>query len=526
MLYLDNLTLHNFKSFKYAKINFNRGFTCVVGPNGSGKSNVCDALLFALGELSLKRMRVGNSSSLVNYSAHTRRDEGSKHASVKVVFSGDQPVEIMRMITTDGKMGYKLNGKTTTRQEIIDVLKAHKCDIDETNTISQGEITKFLDLSPKERRELIDSAAGVKEFDDKKGAAMKELERVEQKMGEANILLNDRLGFLKELEQEKNEALRYMALSDSIKRLNYSLLKQREQQVTFEYEQVMAGRIGATATEAAAREAISQIGQQIDALNAERTAVSEKLNKRSVEVGQTNMVLEQLSRDMAVKESQSINVDSTVQANAQRASKLKAELKQIEAQSDGNKAEYMALNAELEGKSAMLAGLDSEMERFASTFRNYDSYMKKINELSSASNEASSTLIKHQFELEQLSARVKQIEEENARCAGELQKLTQYKEERVTATQRANQSKQEAMQRLTESEQEIKEYEVKLEQLSSDIIETRGALATYGPSDRVAEVLKKAVGAGLHGRAYELCSYENKYAAAVSAAALAGSTIS
>ena len=58
MLYLDSIILHNFKSFRHANIKFGKGFNCIVGPNGSGKSNICDSLLFALGESSLRRMRL------------------------------------------------------------------------------------------------------------------------------------------------------------------------------------------------------------------------------------------------------------------------------------------------------------------------------------------------------------------------------------------------------------------------------------------------------------------------------------
>src|SRR5437764_8400512 len=51
MLRLEKLELHEFKSFyEPAHLTFPAALTAVVGPNGSGKSNICDALIWVLGE--------------------------------------------------------------------------------------------------------------------------------------------------------------------------------------------------------------------------------------------------------------------------------------------------------------------------------------------------------------------------------------------------------------------------------------------------------------------------------------------
>ena len=88
----------------------------------------------------------------------------------------------------------------------------------------------MMSLNPRERRELIDVAAGIKEFNDKKDAAMKELQKVEEKMNDARIVLNERKGFLDQLEKEKEDAEKYMQLADTVKRINYTILKNSEGQ--------------------------------------------------------------------------------------------------------------------------------------------------------------------------------------------------------------------------------------------------------------------------------------------------------
>ena len=51
MFRLEKLEIHGFKSFyDPARLTFPAALTAVVGPNGCGKSNICDALIWVLGE--------------------------------------------------------------------------------------------------------------------------------------------------------------------------------------------------------------------------------------------------------------------------------------------------------------------------------------------------------------------------------------------------------------------------------------------------------------------------------------------
>ena len=110
VLYIDKVTIHNFKSFKHSNITFSRGFNCIVGPNGSGKSNICDALLFSLGESSFRRMRVTNSNKLISNLVKPDKETKLKRAYVTIDFSGDQKIQISRVVRSDGKIGYRIGG--------------------------------------------------------------------------------------------------------------------------------------------------------------------------------------------------------------------------------------------------------------------------------------------------------------------------------------------------------------------------------------------------------------------------------
>ena len=45
-MYLQKLTLSNFKNYSEAKLSFSDKINCFVGDNGSGKTNILDAIYY------------------------------------------------------------------------------------------------------------------------------------------------------------------------------------------------------------------------------------------------------------------------------------------------------------------------------------------------------------------------------------------------------------------------------------------------------------------------------------------------
>ena len=305
MQYIDSIIIHNFKSFKHANIKFSKGFNCIVGPNGSGKSNICDSLLFALGESSLKRMRVNNTALLINSNAKPKKEDGVKKAYVKINLEGQNPLEVARIIKSNNKMGYRLNSKKVSKQELVDVLRSYRSEINDTNIIAQGEISYMVNIHSKERRELIDIAAGIKEFNDKKDTSMKELDKVQEKMNSAHIVLNERKGFLDQLEKEKEDAEKYLQLIETIKKVSYTTLKNSEKQSESDFNSTLERVKSAEEKRKELTERIQESDLIVERLSKEKETVAKALNERSVESSGTNKLLENINKELAVKDTQS-----------------------------------------------------------------------------------------------------------------------------------------------------------------------------------------------------------------------------
>jgi chromosome segregation protein len=521
MLSLDELTIHNFKSFKHATIKFNQGFNCIVGPNGSGKSNICDSLLFALGETSLRRMRVTSALSLINSYTKANKEDGLKRAYVKVKFSGDKDVEIIRSLKSNKKIGYRLDGKRVTRQQVLDVLNAYSGGINETNTMTQGEITYLLNLNPKERRGLIDTAAGISDFNDKRDAAMKELEKVEMKISEARILLNERSGFLSDLEKEKRDAERYQELSTNIKRSKFTLLKLREKDVAGKLETVLAESKAKTIKQQELEKRLAELDGRISSISSERERLAKSISARSQELGATNKILEEANKNIAVGNTQIASIDDSLKSATEHLDSINGELKKLKLKEKENRDKIKKMEFELNLKSQDIKEAKESSEgddthgmsaKFEENYKRIESYESELMTLSS--------------DLSAISAEQEGLRRQVADAHRRLTELAQKRTamlEKVKSNQEALATHQQAVKELTGELDKcvisISESKQKLDRIFEDEINQKELLAQLGrESDTGLEAVKKAV-EGVHGRAHQLCTYDDKYALAVQAAA-------
>ncbi len=208
MIRINKLRLKNFKSFKKATIPIARGFTVIAGSNGSGKSNILDAIMFAFGITSLKMLRASKLVDLVNH------DATENYAIVEMELSGENKnYLISRTVDKKGKSVYRIDGKRCMLNEVTSLLNDLGVRADGYNIVMQGDITRIIEMNPVQRREIIDDIAGLSEFEEKKEEAIKELNKVDAKIKEVKIVLNERTAYLEQLEQEREAALEFQKLS-------------------------------------------------------------------------------------------------------------------------------------------------------------------------------------------------------------------------------------------------------------------------------------------------------------------------
>lgn len=224
MTKIKAITAKGFKSFaKHTEIIFGDNYNSIIGPNGSGKSNICDVMTFVLGKISAKSMRAEKAANLIYNGGKSKQP--AKEAVASIIFDNskkefpltEKTVKITRIVRSKGTSIYKINDKTVTRQQVLDLLSMGKIDPDGHNIILQGDIIRFTEMKPESRKEVIEEVSGISIYDDKKLKAMNELDKVEEKLKEADIILTERKSHLRELKNDRDQALKYKELEKKIK---------------------------------------------------------------------------------------------------------------------------------------------------------------------------------------------------------------------------------------------------------------------------------------------------------------------
>lgn len=225
------MTMHGFKSFaRKTEIPLNNSMNVIVGPNGSGKSNITDALCFVLGRLSIKSIRAAKAANLLFSGNKTYK--GSKEASVELVFDNkdktfaidSNEVTIKRTVRKTGQSIYRINGKTKTRQDILELLSQAGVDPNGFNIVLQGEIQSLVKATPEERRKIIEEVAGISIYETRKHKSLRELEKTEERLKEISAILREKTSYLRNLNKERQEAISYQKLETTIKRCKKTLL--------------------------------------------------------------------------------------------------------------------------------------------------------------------------------------------------------------------------------------------------------------------------------------------------------------
>jgi len=236
---ITRIVLQGFKSFnKKIAVPFLHGFNIICGPNGSGKSNMLDAIAFVLGSTSVRSLRAGKLHELIFHGGN-----GKSPADIAVVTIyldnnnktfpfEDSEISVTRKVNRKGVSIYKLNGRNTTREKILETLAAARIYPDGHNIVLQGDVTNVIEMNPIERRFVIDEISGIAEYNDKKEKAQKDLNEVDTKLKEAEIVITERYDIFKRLEEERNAALRYQELQGQMQSLKASLAHRKLQDFT------------------------------------------------------------------------------------------------------------------------------------------------------------------------------------------------------------------------------------------------------------------------------------------------------
>jgi chromosome segregation protein len=212
-MHLKSLTLKGFKSFPdRTRLDFGPGVSVIVGPNGSGKSNITDAVLWAMGEQSPLAVRGQSMQDIIFGGGRGVQARGA--AEVEIVLDNSDgtvalplsEISIARRLDRAGEGEYRLNGARCRLVDVIEVLSDTGLGKETHSVISQGRVEAIVSSKPRDRRMLIEEAAGLGKHRKRRRRAQLKLERTQENLDRALDVEREARSRLRPLKRQAEAA--------------------------------------------------------------------------------------------------------------------------------------------------------------------------------------------------------------------------------------------------------------------------------------------------------------------------------
>jgi len=551
LVYIKRIDLRGFKTFgKKTTVHLSRGLTIITGPNGSGKSNILDSVKFALGELSPKELRGETIGDLIHKGAQAA---SSRSAYVAVQFDNHdrripidaESVTISREFRRGGEGIYRLNGKRISRKQLTDILSSADIQVSSYNIVPQHAITRLAEVTPEERRKIIEDMIGIAVYDNKKASAQAELQQSNLNLQVASAKIEEVRLRVESLERERNDYLKYQQIRNELNQLQAKTISHKITKARQEFNQLTAK--------------ILEYQQQLQDLKTKRDDLLQQKSKIDSDRQEfESSVAERGSTRLLAVQRQMGDVSATIarlqaQANAAEANikllqKQKTELEQssteISEKVTNSKSELQELANQqdeilkvIEGKQAEV---DESSKKLTALRTELGEHNKEAEDLEKSINNTTNRIIKFDAQIKGSATKIDLLESHLRTVRSRKQEHEILVQDVTKRIEELALIKRNEETRLAEDEKKIAEYEALKIQREKEIghandvakraglalaeIETQKNIADNLASDDKAlalieEMVTAGTVSGVHGRLGDLVKANTDYSRAIEAAA-------
>ena len=542
-MYLKAVEINGFKSFgEKVYIDFNRGITSIVGPNGSGKSNILDAVLWVLGEQSYKNIRAKESQDVI-FSGGKEKKAATKAEVSLIIDNSDRYldldndlVKITRRIHITGENEYLINDSKSRLKEIGTLFLDTGIGKTAYSVIGQGKVERIINSSPKEIKNIIEEAAGIKKLQANRLEAQKNLGNIEINLDKVEFILNETRENKNKIEKQAELAQKYIDLKDEklalAKGIYITELEQKEKNLV-ENEDV---RVKAQEECSILQEKFDKTLNRLTTIDLEKEEVKKQkilidsrnkelkdvISTKEKEQAVTRERLDNFKKDKLLKEEYSLHLESKIEKKLEEINTLTAKKDEL----SKNILEMEAANKEFERKITDLEAIKVEKTDLI------ESRNKKIRDLELekqlSSNEIENNERKLKSSLDEVESLKKELDETTKKEIANneekdlLSSQIEAKQEELTKTEERNEflvnQLSEISKTINKLSQDIREYEYQ-EKTSSGKLEAlvRMEENNEGFFKSVKEVLNSGI-SGIDGVLISLIKFDDKLAKAIEAA--------
>lgn len=158
-MHLEDVNVQGFKSFSQkTQMSFQPGISVIIGNNGVGKSNILDAVVWAMGEDDILKMRCHKPAEL--FFVGSKDSPPAERISVGLNFKqgtgkNAPGLQVVRELTRGGDSFCFINGASVDRSDYRKCLAEFNLDDALKTIIKQEQINDILMMDPVQRRRRI-----------------------------------------------------------------------------------------------------------------------------------------------------------------------------------------------------------------------------------------------------------------------------------------------------------------------------------------------------------------------------------
>ena len=369
-LRIKSLQIAGFKSFASgASFSFGAGITAIVGPNGCGKSNVVDAIRWAMGEQSPRRLRGKGMEDVIFAGSDARAPVGLSEVTLTFdnsdgvappAFAAYAEIQISRRLYRSGDSEYLINRTPCRLRDVLDFFRDTGIGTKGYTIVEQGRIAEIVSARPEDRRGLIEEAAGISKFKARRREAERKLESTGRNLLRVRDILGEIRRQISSIERQARRAARYKRLREMQRHLDLSLSADERADLQAELK---AGRARLTELRNAAAAAESRLAECESGLEQSRLALAEReriLSQGNEALLQLRGAIKELESQISYQRRERASLAETGEAREREREQLQAQLQAAEQERAQQAAELEVVEAALAEQSASAQAAEDE----------------------------------------------------------------------------------------------------------------------------------------------------------------------
>lgn len=382
----SQLRLSGFKSFvEPTELLIKDGLTGIVGPNGCGKSNLVEALRWVMGETSAKNMRGGAMDDVIFAGTTSRPPRNTAEVTLGIdnrdraapaAYNQTEDLDVTRRIRRDTGSDYRINGKVTRARDVQLLFADMATGAHSTAIVSQGRVGSLINAKPKDRRHLLEEAAGISGLHSRRHeaelrlkAAETNLERVDDVTGQLEVQLGS-------LKRQARQASRYRNISSDIRKAEAMLLSRKyeqaaanEQQAQVKFKETADAVAELTRQVALAQNASLRASEALSPLRNADAAAAAQVNKLTLQSEHLNSEEDRILKAQKQLEDRKNQISSDMQREktleseaADAIEALAAEVETLKKRGAEDAPQLEKLTRDIQDKQSLVRDLQGKLD--------------------------------------------------------------------------------------------------------------------------------------------------------------------